>query len=155
MNNGHAKRLIEAAFDGEFEDIELTELAADFIEEEVGQYDWFNNLKATKERLGDEGLKYAIRLWMEETGRNGDASKVAGELDRLAREFPTARWQQLISPRFPVPSRETLRNPRAVPQVPPGAPQLKIPPQPLGGAVSPASQTRALAPPQTPGSSFP
>jgi hypothetical protein len=146
-----AKQLIEA----EFEDIELQDLAAAFVEEEVGQYDWFNNLKAVKEKLGDKGLRYAIRLWMEETGRTGDATKVAQELDRLAKELPTAEWQQLISPRFPVPSRETFRNPRAVPQVPPGAPQLKIPPQPLGGAVSPMSQTRALAPPQTPGSSFP
>ena len=127
-----AKALIEAAFQLESPE----DLAAEFIEEEIGQYDWFENLQTIRGELQDDGLKYAIELWLEETGRNGDAIAIIQELNRLAEESPTAQWQQLIKPRTPLPSKETFRNPRVPPQVPPGAPQLKIPPQPLGGAVS-------------------
>lgn len=94
-----AKKLIESAF--EVEDPE--DLAAEFIQDEVGQYDWQDNLHSLWKTLGSEGLRNAVALWMEETGRNGDAFKVIQELGRLLREYPLTRWQQMIRQRVPQP----------------------------------------------------
>lgn len=102
-----AKILIEA----EFKDIEAADMAAEFIEDEVGQYDWLNNLRSIQDRLGRDGLKMAIETWMSETGKTGSAEEVVVELDSLVNEHPEGRWQQHIRLPSPEPSATTFLAP--------------------------------------------
>ena len=133
----NARSLIEAAFDEEFHDFHVADLAAEFVEEEVGQYDWFNNLQSLQNSLGPERLADAISIWLGETGRTGNADQIMQELDRLVNEHPQGRWQQLVKPRFPEPSATTYQDPN-LPE-PQSVPKMGHRPRPT------PSQRRAVA----------
>lgn len=135
-----AKLLIEAEF-SEFHDFEVADLAAEFIEEEVGQYDWFNNLRSLQGSLGPDGLLDAISTWLGETRRTGNAREVMQELDRLVNDHPRSKWQQLIDPRTPEPTTTTFQAPN-LPE-PKTAPPLVSRPSPLQRRAVSASGTTA------------
>lgn len=94
-----AKCLIESQFD----DVATFDLAVDFIEEEVGQYDWLNNLQTLWKTVGEEGVERAISGWLGTTGRSGDAQAIHQAIKQLVAEHGTARtpWQQLVQPPDP------------------------------------------------------
>lgn len=94
-----AKCLIESQFD----DLAIFDLAVDFIEEEVGQFDWLNNLRTLWRDLGDDGVEHAISKWLDATGRAGDAKAIHQSIKLLFAEHSPHRtpWQQLVRPPDP------------------------------------------------------
>ena len=68
---------------------ELDSLAFDYIENEVGHYDWRDNWEKVK---ANPELSAKIQRWLEYLGVDLEASEIVARLDKLAHENGHARW---------------------------------------------------------------
>lgn len=69
--------------------VDTAEIAADFIENEVGRHDWVNNWRVIRER--QEALA-KVQAFLTAYGLVGDAAAVVEMIDRMAQENP-GRWK--------------------------------------------------------------
>ena len=67
----------------------IDEIAADFVEEEIGRYDWRANWQS-RSKSGD--IHAQISQWLGRHGLNADPLSIIQTLDRWARKRPK-RWQ--------------------------------------------------------------
>jgi hypothetical protein len=70
-------------------DESVADIAADFIENEVGRFDWVNNWQVVRSK-GDPLGK--VQAYLDQYGLVADAQAVVDAIDQLAAENP-GRWK--------------------------------------------------------------
>lgn len=70
-------------------DEDTTEIAADFIENEVGRFDWVNNWEVIKAK---EDPVAKVQSYLDVYGLVADAGKIVAAIDQMASENP-GRWK--------------------------------------------------------------
>ena len=70
-------------------DEDTAEIAADFIENEVGRFDWVNNWQVIKAK---EDPVAKVQSYLTAYGLVADAQKIADAVDQMAAENP-GRWK--------------------------------------------------------------
>jgi len=78
--------LVEILLDA---DEDTAEIAADFIENEVGRFDWTNNWAVIKAR---EDPVAKVQSYLDAYGLVADARKIVDAVDQMAAENP-GRWK--------------------------------------------------------------
>ena len=74
-----------------FEDlIQVDEMAADFIEHEVGRNDWIANWKLIKATRNPHDM---IDSWLTQFNLQGDSSTISSHIDGLTQKYPVGRWR--------------------------------------------------------------
>jgi len=81
-----AKLIVEVLLDDE---VSVGDIAADFIEDEVGHYDWVNNWNVVRAR---ENPVVMVQAYLDRYGLVSDAQAVADTIDRMAQDNP-GRWK--------------------------------------------------------------
>lgn len=76
------KLIVEIVLDA---DEDIAEIAADFIENEVGRLDWVNNWRVIKAR---EDVLAKVQSYLATYGLTVDAQEVINTVDRMAKENP-------------------------------------------------------------------
>lgn len=69
---------------------EADDLAADFIENEIGRHDWMNNWTVWKDKHPD--YRERIRTWLEKLGENLPPEDLIQAIDRMKILVP-GKWK--------------------------------------------------------------
>jgi hypothetical protein len=70
---------------------EISDLACEYVEQEVGRFDFANNWKVSKE---NPGYLDAIRAWLQRIGESqGLAEMIALKLNEWAIRWGRSRWR--------------------------------------------------------------
>jgi len=68
--------------------VDTDDLAATFVEEEVGRFDFKNNWEALK---GRTNIRERVRLWLEQINVDTNPDEVIAAIDQMAASRP-GRW---------------------------------------------------------------
>jgi hypothetical protein len=82
-----ARAIMEVLIDADQES--LIEIAADFVEDEIGHYDWVNNWRVVK---GREDVVAKVAGYLREYSLPGDPQEIVNIIDRMASDNP-GRWK--------------------------------------------------------------
>jgi hypothetical protein len=69
---------------------EASDLAADFIENEIGRHDWMENWPKWKSKHPD--YRERIRAWLERIGENLDPDEIVQAIDQMKILAP-GKWR--------------------------------------------------------------
>lgn len=70
---------------------EIHDLAYEYIEQEIGRFDWKNNWVKLRQRP-DFTIK--LRRWLKRVGEDGNiADQIIGHVDRMVKRFGASRWR--------------------------------------------------------------
>jgi hypothetical protein len=81
-----AQAIVEVLLDDE---VSVTDIAADFIEDEVGHYDWINNWNVVRSRTDPVQM---VQEYLDRYGLVADAQAVVNVIDGMAKNNP-GRWK--------------------------------------------------------------
>lgn len=81
--------IIEHVLNEEHEDENLADIAADFVEDELGRLDWMGNWNLIRSR---ENPVQRIQSYLDTYGISADATQIAAYLDKLVASNP-GRWK--------------------------------------------------------------
>lgn len=88
--NGVAPANFRAKFDRSGDDADL---AAEFVEQEVGHYDWRTNWPKFKARYPTtEALTQRVRAWLDDMHIDHEPSAVVAHIDRMV-DGPAGKWR--------------------------------------------------------------
>jgi len=68
--------------------VDVDDLAATYVEEEVGRFDFKNNWEALKRRTN---IQEKVRLWLEQLNVDTNPDEVIAVIDQMAASRP-GRW---------------------------------------------------------------
>lgn len=81
-----AQAVVEVLLDDE---VSVADIAADFIEDEVGHYDWVNNWNVVRSRKDPVRM---VQEYLDRYGLVADAQAVVNVIDGMAKNNP-GRWK--------------------------------------------------------------
>lgn len=81
-----AQAVVEVLLDDE---VSVTDIAADFIEDEVGHYDWVNNWNVVRSRKDPVQM---VQEYLDRYGLISDAQAIVNVIDEMAKNNP-GRWK--------------------------------------------------------------
>ena len=82
-----AHLIVEAILEEEPESVE--EIAADFVENELGRFDWMRNWAVIK---GKEDPVAKVKAYLDYYGLRADPQQIVDEIERLVEKVP-GRWK--------------------------------------------------------------
>lgn len=68
---------------------DVADIAADFVENEIGRFDWVNNWSVVRGRENVVGL---VQAYLTKYGMAADPTAVVAEIDQMAQNNP-GRWK--------------------------------------------------------------
>ncbi len=68
---------------------DVEDIALEFVEQELGRFDWRNNWATAK---ASGALPQRIQAWLEAVGTNADAQEIIQYIDTLVADRP-GRWR--------------------------------------------------------------
>lgn len=74
----------------EVPDPEWADEALDFVEEEVGRFDWENNWRLLKQH---HNMAERVQNWLDRYGISGDADGIVKYIDQLTLNRSGKRWR--------------------------------------------------------------